>query len=354
MPKNTHGRIVAVADVNAEHYLNSGQLTILEQSFREWIDDSNRADIRLSRRRIFLIFLLIRYAGAKLNEILALHPYEDIHWSDHYILFRDIGDEEQSEPREVQIPEMLCREVKDILSDPAFQKMSGSVLDVDPGFVRRKLYERAETCGFTKRLGGPEMLRKARAVELMRSNMPLPAVQMMLGHSTPNLTSSYVSFSRDEIRKVARKFMEKESMRKTSARNSFFGKVESIDRGDIQTRITLKTFDGFTITTIITNHSLDRLGLSEGKLITAEVKAPSVILLHGGGTASSCSAENKLKGKLTRITRGEINTECIVTVSETTEVCAVVSSAENQSISLREGEEIWAMFNCFSVVLHAE
>jgi len=353
MPQNTHGRLVAVADTDAEHYLDSGQLSVLEQSFRNWIDESNRADIRLSRSRVFLIFLLIRYAGAKLNEILALHPYKDIDWSDHYILFRDTGDGEQSEPREVQIPETLSREVKDILSDPAFQKMSGGGLDVDPGFVRRKLYERAESCGFLKKLGGPEMLRKARAVELMRSSMPLPAVQMMLGHSTPNLTSSYVSFSREEIRKVARTFMEKESMRKTSARNSFFGKVEIIDRGDIQTRITIKTIDGFIITTIITNHSLERLGLSQGKLITAEVKAPSVIL-HGGDTASSCSAENRLKGKVTRITKGEINTECIVTVSETTEICAVVSSAENQSISLREGEEIWAMFNCFSVVLHAE
>lgn len=351
MPKNTdHGRIVSNSDT--EQCLDTSRLSCLEQSFRDWIDDSKRADVRASRRRILVIFLLIRYTGAKLNEVLALHPDEDIDWVHHHVFFRGVADE-HAESREVQISKALALEIKATLMDPSLAESSAHLLDVDPGFVRRKFYERAEACGFDKRLGGPEMIRKARAVELMRGNMPLPAVQMILGHSTPNLTSSYVSFSRDEVRKVAKMFMEKESARKTSARNSFFGKIENIDRGDIQTRVTLQTIDGFTITTIITNDSLERLGLTPGGFITAEVKAPSVIL-HGGDTEPSCSAENRLRGRITRITRGEVNSEYVVSISEATEVCAVISSIRNREFTLNVGEQIWVLFNCFSVVLQAE
>jgi molybdate transport system regulatory protein len=65
-----------------------------------------------------------------------------------------------------------------------------------------KFYERAAACGFPKELGGPDAIRKSRAVELMQNNLPLPVVQRILGHSTPNLTASFVSFSDDDIRQV--------------------------------------------------------------------------------------------------------------------------------------------------------
>ena len=99
-----------------------------------------------------------------------------------------------------------------MLSDPSRRKKHPDRLNLDPGFVRRKFFERAQACGFLKRPRGSEMIRKARDVELMQVNMPLPAVQMMLGHSTPNLTSSFVSFSKGKIQHVARLFMERESM----------------------------------------------------------------------------------------------------------------------------------------------
>jgi molybdate transport system regulatory protein len=219
--------------------------------------------------------------------------------------------------------------------------------------VRRKFYERAGACGFLKQIGGPEMIRKARAVELMQGNMPLPAVQMMLGHSTPNLTSAYVSFSRDEIRKVAKLFLEKESARKSSARNSFFGKVREIRRGDIQTLVKLVTIDGFSITTVITNDSVERLALGRDKMITAEVKAPWVCLQRND-TEPACSSENRMKGVIEKLSHGKINTECVVRVSKTTELCAIISTPACRSLKLKKGDEIWAHFNCFSVVLHGD
>ena len=197
------------------------------------------------------------------------------------------------------------------------------------------------------------MIRKARAVELMQGNMPLPAVQMMLGHSTPNLTSSYVSFSEDEIQQLVKIFMERESSHKTSARNAFFGKIQTIQRGDIQTLLKLATLGGHGITTVITNDSVERLGLEEGRLITAEIKAPWVIL-QKGSEEPACSAENRFNGVISRITKGKVNTEYAVRISDGTELCAVISTESSRSLSLNMGDRVWALFNCFAVVLHVE
>jgi len=337
-----HGCIVSIPDEG--QCLDTVQLNRLEQSFRKWAGCSPRADVRLSRQRILIIFLLIRYTGAKLNEVLALNPFEDID------LFRNAGVDTEHGPREVNISETLSREIQTALEDPSFRDSLQNLFDVDPGFVRRKFYECAQACGFPKQLGGPEMIRKARAVELMQGNMPLPAVQMMLGHSAHNLTSSYVSFSEEEMQQVVRVFMERESSRKTSARNAFFGKIQAIQRGDIQTSVNLTTISGHSVTTVITNDSLELLGLKEGRLITAEVKAPWVIL-QIGKEEPACSAENRFNGIIARITKGKVNTEYAVRISDGTELCAVVSTAGSRHLNLNEGDRVWALFNCFAVVL---
>ncbi|MBI9084938.1 MAG: TOBE domain-containing protein [Desulfobacterales bacterium] len=346
-----HGRIVSVPDQG--QCLDTVQLDRLEQSFRTWVNGSVRADVRLSRRRILIIFLLIRYTGAKLNEVLALNPFQDIDPGRSSVFFHSSDKSNESAPREVQISETLSREIRDALADPSFRVSLKNRFGVDPGFVRRKFYERAEACGFPKRMGGPETLRKARGVELMQGNLPLPAVQKMLGHSTPNLTSSYVSFSPDDIQQVTRLFMEREASRKTSARNSFFGKIQAIQRGDIQSVVTLTTIGGHGVTTVITNDSLDRLALKEGILITAEVKAPWVIL-QKGDAEPVCSAENRFYGVIARSNKGRVNTEYAVRLTDETELCAIVSTAGGLAVDLNEGDRVWALFNCFAVVLHVD
>ena len=345
------GRIVSIPAEG--QCLDTLQLSRLEQSFREWTESATRADVRLSRRRILLVFLLIRYTGAKLKEVLTLNPFEDIDPGRHSVRFRSPVTGAKPASREVQISETLSREIQDTLVDPSFRDSLQNLFNVDPAFVRRKFYERTHACGFSKQLGGPEMIRKSRAVELMQGGMPLPAVQTLLGHSTPNLTSSYVSFSKDEIQQVTRLFMEREVSRKTSARNSFFGKIHDIKRGDIQSRVSLTTMGGYTVTTIITNESSELLGLKQGRLITAEVKAPWVVL-HGGEAEPACSAENRFNGRITGVRKGDINTEYTVRISDGTELCAIVSTESSRRFAHKPGDRVWALFSCFAVVLHAD
>lgn len=330
--------------------LESTQLHELEQSFRSWTGEASRPNVRMARHRILIIFLLIRYTGAKLSEVLNLDPFRDIDFDTNSVSFGQQPGEPGRSLRKVHLAEAVCREIKALITDSSFKKASPGLLQVDPGFVRRKFYERAKACGFAKALGAPEFLRRSRAVELIGNNMPLPAVQMMLGHSTPNPISSYVSFSEDEIREVTRFFVEKESGRKTSARNSFFGKIEIIQEGDIQTRIELLTMGGHRVTTVITNDSVKRLGLKTGKWITAEVKAPWVIL-DKCPNSPECSAENRFNGIVEKIIQGEINTEYRVRISDGTEICSIVTTESCRRLGLGEGDTVWVLFNSASVVL---
>jgi molybdate transport system regulatory protein len=309
--------------------------------------------VRLSRKRILLIFLLIRYTGAKLHEVLALNPFEDIDPLRQVVVFGKTDASSDRLPREVQMPERLSQEIQTALADVAFQQSLGSLFNVDPGHVRRKFYERAVACGFPKELGGPDAIRKSRAVELMQSNMPLPVVQRILGHSTPSLTAAFVSFSDDDLRKVEKYFLEKESRRKTSARNAFFGKISLIQKGDIQTKVELTTIGGYRVITVITNDSLARLGLKNGLLVTAEVKAPWVVLLKGE-EEPRCSAENKFRGTIERVIQGKVTTEYVVRIADGTALCSVVTSGAGHGLDLRENDPVWAIFNGFSVVLHLD
>jgi molybdate transport system regulatory protein len=346
-----HGRIISVD--HTAPCLDTAQLHQLEQAFRKWAIDSPRADVRFSRLRILIIFLLIRYTGAKLNEVLGVNPLTDIDTEHHAVTFGSTGSETGSKSRTVHLSESLCHEILKLIHTPQFEEKQGRMPDLDPGFVRRKFYERAETCGFAKELGGPEAIRRARAVELMQGNLPLPAVQKILGHTSAGLTSSYVTFSESEIQDIVRRFMEKESGRKTSARNAFFCKVTDIVTGDIQTRVEMITMESYPVVTVITNESVPRLGLVPGKWIVAEVKAP-MVMLQDGTSAFRGSTENRFKGTVTRITRGKINTECIVKVSDTTHICAVMSSSGTWLSRLRQGNQVWAFFSCFSVVIHLD
>jgi molybdate transport system regulatory protein len=344
-------RIYAAAEQS--RCLDLTQLAKLEQAFRSWAEASTRADVQVSRKRILLIFLLIRYTGGRLNEVLALDPSRDIDVSKRVVRYGDAPSSESWSRRDVQISEELMQDIQAALDDPAFAEQRGAWLQVDAGHVRRKFYERAADCGFSQDLASPNAIRRARAVELMHNNVPLPVVQRILGHSTPNLTASLVAFSDEDIHQVARHFIEKESRRKTSARNTFFGKIGNIRKGDIQSRVDVVTVGGNVVSTVITNNSLKRMGLKKGSLVTAEVKAPWLIV-EKSPVAPVCTAENIFHGTVTQVVRGRLTSEFVVRISDGTELCSLVTEESRRNLNIQEQDEVWVMFNNFAVILHVD
>ncbi|NLY42228.1 MAG: TOBE domain-containing protein, partial [Desulfovibrionales bacterium] len=314
----------------------------LEQSFWRWAEEPRREDLRFSRKRILLIFLLVRYTGAKLSEILSLNLAQAIDTENFLVLL---------DKREVQISQQVGQTLQALLNDVTTAPLHSFA--VDPAFVRRKFYERAMACGFPQKLGGPEMIRKARAVELMQGALPVPAVQRILGHSTPNLTTACVTFSEEDLRQVTRWHIENESRKKTSARNIFWGKVRSLVLGDVQTLVELATLDGGSLLTIVTNTSAEHLGLMPGRLLSAEIKAPWMILERQDCKGRN-NLENQREGTIVRIRSGKINTECAVLLADGTELCAIVSSPGFLDLNLSDGDSVRVLFSCYAVVLHSD
>jgi molybdate transport system regulatory protein len=346
-----HARILSVGDNG--RCLDTVQLESLERSFRSWADVPDRSDIKSSRKRILLIFLLIRHTGARLSEVLYLAPSTDIDYKNNLVHLCKGGAKSGRPCREVEISEALSAEIQKILDEFQLGSTFTETFWVDPGHVRRKFYERAEAVGIPRELGAPDVIRRSRAVELLQSSMPLPVVQKILGHSTPNLAASYVEFSDDEMRKVAKYFVDKESRRKTSARNAFYGKIHRIRKGDVQAIIEFTSVGGYPISAVITNHSVARLGLKRGALVVAEIKAPWVMLYKGDKEPLS-TAENLIRGTVERITHGKISTEVVVRISDGTELCSLITEESQKRLDIRENDTLWVAFNAFAVVLHVD
>jgi molybdopterin-binding protein len=72
--------------------------------------------------------------------------------------------------------------------------------------------------------------------------------------------------------------LRKEDNMKLSARNMLKGKVKKIVTGAVNSEVTIELKGGEEIVSIITNSSVERLGLKEGKEAYAVVKASSVMV----------------------------------------------------------------------------
>lgn len=333
-------------------HLDTAQLEELTAAFRTWVERAHRPDVRLSRGRVLLIFLVLRHCGARLGEVLALDDRTDFDLDAGVVRF---GGEKDGDalPREVKLPRALGDELAKTLDDPAFLAVRGMVFRMDGGYVRRKFYERGQECGLPKELSNPRILRHSRAVELLRGGVPLTIVQNILGHGTVNLTAHYLSFTQEDIRTLVRYYIHKESRMKTSARNTFTGQVRLVRTGTILSEVTLVTPAGHQLVSVITNESVEKLDIREGVLATASIKAPLVILVKND-EAPSGSMRNRFYGKIIRINEGAIAAEVVVRVDAETEVCALITDESVKRLNLTVGDPIWAMFKAFSVVLGVE
>ncbi len=346
-----HARILSGPGSN--RCLDLIQLNRIEQAFRKWADSPRRPDLGSSRLRVLVIFLLIRYTGARLHEVLDLDLKKDFDPDQRTVLFRKAAGARDRTGRRVQVPEGMAAEIKGVLKSLSPRNAGKGLLKLDPAHVRRKFYERAEAIGMPRELGAPEVIRRSRAVELMQGNVPLPVVQKILGHSTPSLAAAYVNFSEEDMHRAEAFFVDRENRRQTSARNAFFGKIETLRKGDVQAWVEISTPGGYRIRAVITNHSLERLGLKPGALVAAEVKAPWVTI-HRSADDPECSADNVLVGTVERIVHGKITSEIVVRVVDGTQICSILTEQSLKKLGLRLADRVWVAFNAFTVVLRAD
>jgi molybdopterin-binding protein len=65
---------------------------------------------------------------------------------------------------------------------------------------------------------------------------------------------------------------------KISARNMLKGKIVKVTKGAVNAEVIIEIAGGTQVTSIITNHSVDSLGLKEGAEAYAVIKASNVMI----------------------------------------------------------------------------
>ncbi len=72
--------------------------------------------------------------------------------------------------------------------------------------------------------------------------------------------------------------MKEESTLKISARNTLKGTIKSINKGPVNAEVVIDIGNGVLVTSMITAHAVENLGLKEGKQAYAVVKASEVMV----------------------------------------------------------------------------
>jgi molybdate transport system regulatory protein len=143
-------------------------------------------------------------------------------------------------------------------------------------------------------------------------------------------------------------FMRNESV-KSSARNQFRGTITRITPGAVNTEVELDIGANQPLIAIITQDSVEQLGLETNSGAIALIKASSVIL--STDTAIVTSARNKLVGKVSRLVPGAVNTDVTLDIGGEKSVCAIITNTSATELGLAEGNTACALFKAPSVIL---
>jgi len=329
-------------------YLDPAQLAALTESFRQWCQQSPRPAERRARGRVWLTFLVIRYTGAKLGETVAIDERNDLDLDRGVLTLRAARGDRS--PREVHLPPEVVEQLRASLADLPDTGASGRVFGLDPGFVRRKFYERAEACSIPRDLASPQVIRASRALELLHGGMPLPVVQRILGQRTVNLTASYVDYEPGDVSRIFQAHLLDELRARTSARNLFAGRITTIHRGGILSEVTLETSEGHRVTSVITNTSLENLRLAKGAPVFGMIKAPLVAIVKAEELPAA-SAQNLFPGRVTGLHSDGIMAEVVSSLEGGVEVCALITAVSAKRMQLAPGDRVWVVFDASAVVL---
>ena len=135
-----------------------------------------------------------------------------------------------------------------------------------------------------------------------------------------------------------------------SARNVFAGTVSEIREGAVNAEVSLSVAGGDVIVATVTLDSLKALGLAIGSAATAFVKAPSIMLVTGNDSVRF-SARNHLKGSVTEVKTGSVNSEVVVKLAGGSEVKAIVTNDAVTELALNAGSAVGVLFKAGSVIL---
>ena len=137
---------------------------------------------------------------------------------------------------------------------------------------------------------------------------------------------------------------------KISARNLLAGTVHEVTKGAVNAEVSLFLEDGEKVVAIVTNSSIDSLGVEKGKPAFAIIKASEVIV-GKGVDGSMLSARNVLVGEVARVQDGAVNSEVEIRLLGGTAVVASITKQSVKTLGLKAGDQVSAIVKASNVMI---
>ena len=184
-------------------YLTESQLNNLIATFQSWYDDKSISDTkRRIRGRYWLVFLALRFTGARISEVINI-KHEDIDFRNaeiRLITLKRHNPKKRGQYRIVPVPSSLTSEIVNYIVE--YPRMRDKVFKVDRSNFNKVFKERCLEADIPKELAHPHILRHTRAIEFLRAGVPVTIVQDLLGHSALTTTAIYLRISGQEAKGI--------------------------------------------------------------------------------------------------------------------------------------------------------
>lgn len=196
MPTNGNGNLPINYKSAKIEYLSDDQLNALTQSFMDFFENGVGM-LRKKRGRYWIVYLFLRFTGARLNEVLSIDDNTDIDFRNYEVKLITLKQRSKTF-RIVPVPSQAISELATYLAQ--FPDAKGKVFKLIDRNFRVIFSKLGKKAGIPKDLAHPHILRHTRALELLRAGVPVTAVQALLGHASLTTTAIYLRLSGQEIK----------------------------------------------------------------------------------------------------------------------------------------------------------
>ena len=134
-----------------------------------------------------------------------------------------------------------------------------------------------------------------------------------------------------------------------SARNQIIGTIEKISLGAVNAEIQMKLKSGKSIVSIITNSSVENLGLATNDEVVAVIKSSNVLL--STQTNLKLSTRNSINGNIEEINIGSVNAEVVVNIGNEDKIVAIVTINSIENMGLKVGASVDVIIKASDIMI---
>ncbi|MEM3473789.1 MAG: tyrosine-type recombinase/integrase [archaeon] len=203
-----YNRNLQVVEGETVYHLTPEELDRLTLAFDNYyyedINVPSKRKVRAGQRgRYRMVFLFMRWTGARISEILSIDEKRDLDLRNAEVTLPTLKRHSRKKKRMkrvVPIPEKLVSEY--LMFVNTHPNLAGKVFKVNRSNFFRVFKLLAKKAGISEEIAHPHVLRHTRAIELLRSGVPVTIVQSLLGHASLSTTAIYLRYSATETKQI--------------------------------------------------------------------------------------------------------------------------------------------------------